>query len=347
MEKKMLLVDAYAQIFRGFYALPLMTNSKGEYTNAIFAFSRFLLQMEKAESARYGAVVFDLGRCVKRLEIHPEYKANRSPTPEELKAQVPGIRKMIAAFGFPILESEGIEADDLIAVLAANFADFKVGVVSADKDLAQMIDERVEMLIPQGKGKGFAKMGIAEVVAKFAVQPGQIVDYLSLIGDSSDNIPGVPGVGPKTAAKLLAAHHSIDELLANTDAIENEKLRAKIADSAEILRKNIKLIELDTTSPDDSWHQVKTITRSEPDWDEIAKLADDYELKGFKKDLDAFMEARNESTTEISEPDQKKEDENAMLQDDLFSEPPAKAAVVEQEKTNEETEEYFTPDLFG
>lgn len=347
MEKKMLLVDAYAQIFRGFYALPLMTNSKGEYTNAIFAFSRFLLQMEKAESATYGAVVFDLGRCVKRLEILPEYKANRSPTPEELKAQVPGIREMIAAFGFPILESEGIEADDLIAVLAANFADFKVGVVSADKDLAQMIDERVEMLIPQGKGKGFAKMGVAEVVAKFAVRPDQIVDYLSLIGDSSDNIPGVPGVGPKTAAKLLAAHNSIDEMLSNTDAIANEKLRAKIADASEILRKNIKLIKLDTTSPDDSWHLVDKITRAEPDWNKIAKLADDYELKGFKKDFDAFMEARNESTTGTSEPDQNKDDEHAMLQDDLFASPSAKPAVVEEGKKQETREKYFTPDLFG
>ena len=342
----MLLIDAYAQIFRGFYALPLMTNSKGEYTNAIFAFSRFLLQMEKAESPRYGAVVFDLGRCVKRLEIHPEYKANRSPTPEELKVQVPGIRKMITAFGFPILESEGIEADDLIAVLAANFANFKVGVVSADKDLAQMVDERVEMLIPQGKGKGFAKMGIAEVVAKFAVQPNQIVDYLSLIGDSSDNIPGVPGVGPKTAAKLLAAHNSIDAMLANTDAIKNEKLRAKIADASEILKKNIKLIKLDTTSPDASWSLEDKIKRTKPDWNEIAKLADNYELKGFKKDLNAFMEELKEPITESSKADNNKENESEMLQDDLFATPSPQNEVSKQENTKKKTEEFFTPDLF-
>ncbi|MCK5845015.1 MAG: hypothetical protein KAG97_09925, partial [Victivallales bacterium] len=292
MNKRMLLIDAYAQIFRGFYALPLMTNSKGEYTNAIFAFSRFLLQMERAESPEFGAVVFDKGRCVKRLEILPKYKANRSPTPEELKIQVPGIRRMIEAFGFPILEFEGVEADDLIAVLAAGFADFKVGVVSSDKDLAQIVDDRVEMLIPQGKGKGFAKMGVDEVTAKFAVRPYQIVDYLAMLGDASDNIPGVQGVGSKTAAKLLAKHNSIDEMLANLDAIENEKLRVKIADAAEILIKNKQLIKLDATPPDPSWHLKETITRSEPDWAEVANLAELYELRAFKKDFDAFMKER-------------------------------------------------------
>ena len=136
-------------------------------------------------------------------------------------------------------------------------------------------------------------------------------------------------------------------MLANTNAIKNEKLRAKIADSADILRKNIKLIKLDTTSPDDSWHLIDTITRSEPNWNEVAKLADDYELKGFKKDLEAYLETQDESPNETFEPKQKKTDEKAMHQDDLFAEPPQKPKVNKNEQAQEKTEVYFTPDLFG
>ena len=321
MKGKMLLIDAYAQIFRGFYALPLMTNSKGEFTNAIFAFSRFLLHMEREEKPKYGAVVFDKGRSTKRLEILPEYKANRSPTPEELKAQVPGVKEMIDAFGFPILDHEGIEADDLIAVLSAGFADFRVGIVSADKDLAQMVDDRVEMLIPQGKSKGFAKMGVDEVVAKYAVPPEKIVDYLALIGDSSDNIPGVQGVGPKTAAKLLNEHGSIEAILENPDAVKNEKLRAKLADSAELLRKNIRLIELDTTPPDDSWTKLETVTRRPPDWRAVAKLAERYELRSFKKGLEEFLEEMGISSggDDRSNDNPASKNGDAMVQGDLFA----------------------------
>ncbi|NOY74978.1 MAG: 5'-3' exonuclease [Kiritimatiellaeota bacterium] len=351
MDKKMLLIDAYAQIFRGFHALPLMTNSKGEYTNAIFAFSRFLLQMERDASSEYGAVVFDKGRSTKRLEIHPEYKANRSPTPEELKEQLPGIRRMVEAFGFPVLEFEGVEADDLIAVLAANFTDFKVGVVSADKDLAQMIDERVEMLIPQGKGKGFSKMGVEGVVDKFGVRPDQIVDYLALIGDSSDNIPGVRGVGPKTAAKLLTEHGSIENMLANPEAIENERLRSKIADSAELLRKNIKLITLDSAPPDDSWTIIESVTRRPPDWRGIAEIAERYELKSFRRDLDAFVDGSGEKNDENGETDES-ESAGDMLQDDLFAavteNPDSTTRPSEEESDDpEKAGALFTPDLFS
>ena len=202
MQGTIMLVDAYAQIYRGFYALPLMSNSQGEYSNAIFAFLRFLLSLEKYHAPDYGAVVFDLGKPTDRLKILPEYKANRSPMPDELRSQLPVIREVVEAFGYPLLECEGREADDLLAAIAAQFADFNVKIISADKDIAQVIDERVEMLIPGGK-KGLQKRGVEEVIEKFDVKPEQVVDYLSMIGDASDNIIGVAGVGPKTAAKLI------------------------------------------------------------------------------------------------------------------------------------------------
>jgi 5'-3' exonuclease len=327
MQGTIILIDAYAQIYRGFYALPLMSNSQGEYTNAVFAFSRFLLSLEKYHSPLYGAVVFDLGKPTARLEILPEYKANRSPMPDELRSQLPVIREVVEAFGYPLLESEGREADDLLVAIAAYFADFNVKIISADKDIAQVIDERVEMLIPGGKNRGLEKRGVDEVIAKFAVRPEQIVDYLAMIGDASDNIIGVAGVGPKTAAKLIAQFSSIEAMLANTDAIENLKLREKIANAAGLLRKNIQLIQLDYSFPDETWKEKKTISKTAPDWDKVAKIAEKMELKSFIKDLEEFR------------PPPSLFDVNRDTQE-----------LVEEEKTSPEKEtqpSLFTPDLFG
>ena len=353
MNKTILLIDAYAQIYRGFYALPPMTSSKGIYTNAIFAFSRFLLNLEKDFPSKYGAVVFDLGKCTARVKIAPDYKANRSPMPDELRSQLPTIRKIVEAFGYPLLENEGSEADDLIGAIAKHFTDYSVKIISSDKDIAQIIDERIEMLIPGRKGGGFNKRGVDEVIAKFAVSPSQIVDYLSLIGDSSDNIPGIPGVGPKTAASLIQKCGSIQAMLRNPELIEKEKLRDKIINGAELLKKNISLIKLDTEFPDQTWESEKNITRNEPDWETIANLAKDLELRSFMKDLEEFR-GKDESTTEeiksktatsSSEPEIP-----AMTdEDDLFfnSSPSIKSEEEVQDKKIEKENNFYTPDLFG
>lgn len=329
MQGTIMLIDAYAQIYRGFYALPLMSNSQGEYSNAVFAFARFLLSLEKDFAPEYGAVVFDLGKPAHRLEILPEYKANRSPMPEELRAQLPMIREMIAAFGYPILESEGREADDLLAALAANFSDFNVRIISADKDIAQVIDDRVEMLIPAGKNKGLEKRGVTEVIEKFEVKPEQVVDYLSMIGDTSDNIIGVNGVGPKTAAKLVNQFGSIDAMLADLDAIENENLREKIANSAAILRKNIKLITLDCSLPDDSWKKTEIVGKKNPDWDKIAEIAKKLELRSFLKDLEEFRPTPSLCDTPAME------------------KPKAEPLKPEKNPKTHDQPELFTPDMFG
>ncbi len=325
MQGTIILVDAYAQIYRGFYALPLMSNSQGEYTNAIFAFSRFLLNLEKYHASEYGAVVFDLGKPTARLEILPEYKANRSPMPDELRAQLPVIREVVEAFGYPLLECEGREADDLLAAIATNFTNFNVKIISADKDIAQVIDERVEMLIPGGK-KGLQKRGIEEVIEKFDIKPEQIVDYLAMIGDASDNIIGVVGVGPKTAAKLINQFGSIEAMLADLNSIANEKLREKITNSIETMRRNIKLIELDCSFPDDSWKEVEIVSRKTPNWDKLAEIAEKMELKSFLKDLEEFRPPPSLFDVQASDSESRNE-EKPPVEDDQPS--------------------LFTPDLFG
>ena len=353
MNKTIILIDAYAQIYRGFYALPPMTNSQGVYTNAIFAFARFLLNLEKNYPSEYGAVVFDLGKCTARLEIAPDYKANRSPMPDELRSQIPTIRKIVEAFGYPLLENEGSEADDLIGAIARHFTDYSVKIISSDKDIAQVIDERVEMLIPGRKGGGFTKRGVEEVLAKFAVSPNQIVDYLSLIGDSSDNIPGIAGVGPKTAASLINKCGSIQAILENPELIEKEKLRAKIVDGSEILRKNINLITLDTKLPDQTWESEKIIIRTEPDWEQIANLAKELELRNFIKDLEEFRGSDDSTPAQNSSKNSSPSEPEIPAitdEDDLFfssSSSSEKADEAVQNKKRGKESNFYTPDLFG
>lgn len=316
---KIILVDAYAQIYRGFYALPLMSNSKGEFSNAVFAFSRFLLNLEKYHKSDYGAVVFDLGKCTARLEILPEYKANRSPMPDELRSQIPKIREVVHAFGYPLLESQGREADDLLGAIADKFTDFYVRIISADKDIAQVINDRVDMLVPAKRG-GLDTRGVAEVIEKFDVKPDQIVDYLSLIGDASDNIIGVQGVGPKTASKLINKFGSIENMLQNIGTIQNDKLREKIANSATILEKNIKLIKLDLSFPDDSWLDNKIIIRTPPDWKLIADIAKEMELKSLLKDVEDFAPGSTESEKiDKSSNETKKDASSTIEQPSLFT----------------------------
>jgi DNA polymerase-1 len=289
--EQIIIVDAYAQIYRGFFAIRYLSNSKNIPTNAVFGLAKFLLRMHKDFPVEYGAFAFDVGKPAFRLEIAPDYKANRPPMPDEMKQQVPYIHRLIEAFGWPKLEKEGLEADDIIAGLAKHFTDNPVWIVSADKDIAQVIDERVKMLVPDRSGGGLSVRGPKEVEEKFQVTAGQIIDYLSLIGDSSDNIPGVQGVGPKTAAKLINEYGSIDNMLEKADSISNIKLRDKVKNSSEILKKNIDLITLKSDLPEDSWKELSTIKRSQPDWNKLSELCEELELRSIKKEVEEMASA--------------------------------------------------------
>lgn len=287
-KKPLLLVDAYSQIYRGFYAVRSLSNSKGLPSNAVFAMAKLLLKLDKEYPSFDGAFVFDKGKIEKRLAIAPDYKANRPPMPEELKMQIPYIRDLIASFGWNIIEHEGYEADDLMGGMAKTFTDRKVLILSSDKDISQVIDkeDRVNMLVPSHDGKGLNIRSWEETIRKFGVAPDRIVDYLSLIGDSSDNIPGVPGIGPKTAAALINESGSIYEMLNDPQRIKKESLREKILAHKEILEKNILLITLILELPEDAGINVSSITKTEMQMDKIFSIVQEFELKSIIKDLE-------------------------------------------------------------
>lgn len=284
------LVDSYAQIYRGFYAVRALSAGDGTPTNAVFAMARFLLKLHADFPDSDGAFVFDLGRPAHRLELAPDYKANRPPTPPELKTQLAPIREMIRAFGWPVFEHEAWEADDLISALTRAFPEREFKIVSADKDLAQLVNERVEMLVPSHDGKGFELRDIDGVRSKFSVEPSQIVDYLALIGDAADNIPGIDGVGPKTAAALIRQFGSIDAMLADPDSIARESLRAKIVEGGDRLRKNRELIRLFEEPPEDADWNDAMLRRAEPDFDRVRAIATRLELTSILRDLDRLEE---------------------------------------------------------
>lgn len=284
------LVDAYSQIFRGFYAISNLSDSRGEPTNAIFAFAKLLLQLDKHYPSRFGAMAFDCGKVAFRLAIAPDYKGNREPTPELLLRQIPVIRRLASAFGWPLVEAEDFEADDLIAGASAMLGDEEVSIVSSDKDLAQLVSPRVSLLRP-AKPSGFSVWRADEVVNGFGVRPDQIVDYLALLGDSSDNIPGVRSVGSKTAAKILAEVDSLAAFFSEPSRLSSEKLRSLLLANAELIDKNRRLISLraelpEALMPEENW------LRSAPDWEKIRDICSDLELRSILKELPKREEKR-------------------------------------------------------
>jgi 5'-3' exonuclease len=325
-DKPIILIDAFAQIYRGYYAIRYLTNSKQEPVNAIFAITKFLLRMHREYPSSCGAVVFDRGKPAFRMKLAPDYKANRPPMPDELRSQLDTIEEMIEAFGWPKFGDKDFEADDVIAAIASDIETAEFRIISADKDLAQLISPRVQMLVPGKKG-AFELRGPEEVIEKFMVTPEQIVDYLSLIGDSSDNIPGVAGIGPKTAATLMAQAGSIKAMLEHPEKIEKEKLRLKVIESADLLRKNIKLVTLNTNIPDRPWLKEQAMIRREPDWDKIHELCETLELKSIVKEIETLRPA--------------------VVTDDLFAIPTASPQPTEKTATEPSQPEKFAPDLFG
>ncbi len=285
--KPILLIDAYAWIYRSYYAVRALTNSQGVPTNAVFAMLRFLLKIQDEYPEYDGAFVFDEGKPQHRLALAPLYKANRPPMPDDLRSQLSVIRELIGAFGWQCLSRENWEADDLIGCIVHEFPDRQIRIASGDKDLSQLIDSpRVEMLVPSPDGKALLKRGNAETVKKFGVPPCAILDYLALVGDTSDNIPGIPGVGPKTAAQLLNDFGSIDAILANPEQIKRETLREKLVGGAEQLKINRELVRLLTTPCEGMCLTAEQFQRATPDYAGILALAQKMELRSMYKELE-------------------------------------------------------------
>ena len=285
-QKRLFLVDAYALIFRGYYAFiknPRI-NSKGEDTSAIMGFMNSLLDVIKRERPNYLAVCFDKGGSADRVEMFEAYKANRDETPEGIKTAVPYIYEILKAMHIPIMVKEGFEADDVIGTLAkkAEKEGYQTFMVTPDKDFAQLVSENIFMYRPVFGG-GYETWGIPEVQKKFEItDPLQVIDYLGMMGDASDNIPGLPGVGDKTAKKFLAAYGSMENLFANTHELKG-KMKEKIEANQELglLSKQLATIMLDVPVEFDA----ADFEMSEPD---IPKVTEIFQELEFRRLIDNF-----------------------------------------------------------
>jgi len=246
MPATLLLVDAYSQIYRAFFAIRSLSSPDGKPVNAIFGFTKMLRKLLADFQPTHVAVVFDLGPPAQRLAVLPSYKEQRPPTPPDLDAQLPAIREVLAAMCLPIVELHGEEADDLIATLAAQSAaaGSRVLIASTDKDFMQIVSAAIQVVRPDG-----TLLDEAGVHARYGVAPTQMADFQTLLGDAVDNIPGVPGVGEKTAAEFLQRFGTLDNLLSRREEIGRPKLREAIASHLDRLERNRSLVTLNTRVP--------------------------------------------------------------------------------------------------
>jgi DNA polymerase I len=290
-QKRLFLLDAYALIFRGYYAFiknPRI-NSKGMDTSAIMGFMNSLLDVIRREKPDHLAVAFDKGGSELRNEIFPEYKANRDATPEAIKVAVPYIQELLKAMHIPIVEVAGYEADDLIGTLAkqAEKEDYQVFMVTPDKDFAQLVSENIFMYKPARMGNDIEIWGIPEVQAKFEVEhPLQVIDFLGMMGDAADNIPGLPGVGEKTAKKFLAAYGSMEKLLENTHELKG-KMKENIEANAALglLSKKLATILLDCPVT----FEATDYELSQPDVEKTEALFNELEFRQMKTQFDKLF----------------------------------------------------------
>jgi len=330
-QKRLFLVDAYALIFRGYYAFiknPRI-NSKGLDTSAIMGFMNSLLDVIKRERPDHLAVCFDKGGSVDRVEMFEAYKANRDATPEAIKLAVPYIYEILKAMHIPIMVKEGFEADDVIGTLSkqAEKEGYKVYMVTPDKDFAQLVSENIFMYKPRFGG-GYDIWGVPEVLEKFEItDPLQVIDFLGMMGDSADNIPGLPGVGEKTAKKFLATYGYMENLLANTHELKG-KMKEKIEAAKElgILSKQLATIMLDVPVTFDA----ADFTLDQPDLEKVTELFNELEFRNLLTNFSKTFENENaekvnsveDSLVEESKPTTKNQQPKSNEgQFDLFAAP--------------------------
>ena len=300
--QKLMLLDAYALIFRAYYGLirSPRINSKGQNTSAAFGFINTLEELIRTENPDLVAVAFDPPGGTFRHEQFPEYKATRDETPEDIRWAVPVIKDFLTAYGIKMVEVPRYEADDVIGTLAHRGAKdgLEVVMVTPDKDYAQLVQPNVSMLRPQSGAKGYERLGVEEVKTKFEVEnPLQVIDLLGLMGDSADNIPGCPGVGAKTAVKLLADFGSIEGLLSHTDQLKGA-LKKKVEENVQQIRESKVLATIVTDVPIDvTWDDMQ---RKTPNKEALVALYEDLEFRTFLRRLTGDAPA---TTTPSAEPD--------------------------------------------
>jgi len=280
--KVLYLFDGSAFLYRSFFALPPLTTSSGFPTGAIYGFLRSILAILKTEKPNYMAIAFDLPAPTQRKLAYSEYKSQRPPTPDPLKVQIPVIKELINLLGIKLLEMPGYEADDLIAYLTqkAKKEGFKVKIYSPDKDVLQLVDGSQVVVINPISEEVFDEN---KVIEKFGVPPQKLADYLALVGDKTDNIEGVKGVGPKTAINLLNTFGSVENILARWDEFKRLFPQAE-KNSLELSYWLVKL-----RPPEDLNIDIGELKRKEPNLSLLRKKLEGLEMKSIIKDLDKIF----------------------------------------------------------
>ncbi len=311
MSKTLYLLDGMALAYRAHFALirsPIYT-SKGFNTSAIFGFTSTLIELITHQKPSHLAVVFDTSAPTERHRIHPEYKAHREDMPEDLSAAMPHLDRVAEAFGIPVLKLDGYEADDIIGTLAhrAEAEGFdEIFMVTPDKDFGQLVTEKIKMYRPSRQGDGAEIWGVEEIKQKWGIaRVEQVIDMLGLCGDVSDNIPGVPGIGPKTAEKLLAAYDTVENLIAHVDELKG-KQQERIRDHAEqaLLSKKLATIQLDVPIEAD-WDSIRL---DQPDKEKLVPIFAEFEFRTLGKRIFGSDFSIQEAATDLvlmSEDDEK------------------------------------------
>ena len=277
---RLLLIDGSSYIYRAFYAISHLSNSKGFPTNAIYGFTQMILKVLKDEQPEYLAVVLDAKGPTFRSEAYKEYKANRPAMPEGLVPQIPYIKKIIEAYRIPRLEMEGYEADDLIGAVAKRLEqDADVTIITGDKDILQLVSDHIQVYDPM-KDKRF---GVEEVFERFGLRPDQMVEMMGLAGDAIDNIPGVPGIGEKTATELIKTFGSIENLLAHLDQVRQKKLKEKLETYGEQARLSRHLATIRTDIPISI--ELKDFRLPSPDRKALREIFKELEFNKLLRDL--------------------------------------------------------------
>ncbi len=284
-ESRVLLFDGHSHIYRAYYAIRDLSTPNGRPINAVFGFWKTLLHAFRDYPSVYAAVVLDAGGRTFRHDLYGEYKATRKPMPEDLSAQMPIIVDLLGILGIPVVSLAGVEADDVLATLAghASAEGLRCLISTSDKDMAQVVNERVALVRPTGRGADAEGQVLDPdgVRRTYGVSPDQIVDFLAMVGDTSDNVPGVPGVGEKTAVELLRQFGSLDNLLASLDLVRNVRIREKLRENEAVARRAQELIRLRTDLPTAGVREVCSLRGVD-----VASLASFFADVGFRSALE-------------------------------------------------------------
>ena len=333
MAKRLFLLDGMALVYRAHFALiarPIFT-SKGVNSSALYGFTQTLLEILSKQQPTHLAVAFDTDAPTPRHTLYPEYKATRQAMPEDLSAALPHVRRMLEAFHVPILECDGYEADDIIGTLArrAEKEGFQTYMVTPDKDFGQLVDENTFLYRPSRQGDGVEIMGIPEIRARWGIErTEQVIDILALMGDSVDNVPGVPGIGEKTATKLIAQFGSVENLLAKTSELKG-KLKENLETHRDMALLSKKLVTLDCNSPCE--YKLEELKLRPPDEPKVKEMLIEWEFNSIGKRLfgDDFKAGRGFGAP-ASGPARSEEEQGGTKSEASISEPQAPAQQVDE-----------------